>query len=324
MTYSKTLQGRFVATGYPAATMLFVSLLLWVLGYLLCIGTASTMLSVLGLDFIGDTFARLLSMLSFVCTALVLNHLYLFERRVAYLPHLFLWLVSVQLFLQPDCLVAMALLLFMLSVAQLLSCSQECGQEKSIYAAFAILSFSSLFLLQFLYILPLFFVYLLVAKIFVARNFFAALLGVVTPYWLLLGLNFVFPSLSSLLMPLEVGLLNILAPADMCYSMQEWVTLGTELLVWGVAAMAFFVSSFPAKPLLRRRMLFLLVVYIYLYILNFILPQDYSLLLAWRLPCTAVMAAYVFSMRVTRLSNIYFITLNILWLLTASLCLWIV
>lgn len=304
--------------------MLFVSLLLWVIGYLLHVDAGSTIMSTLGFDFVGDTFARLLSMLSFVGTALVLNHLYLFEQRVAYLPHLFLWLVSVQLFLQPDCLAAMALLLFMLSVAQLLSCCQESGQEKSVYAAFAILSFSSLFLLQFLYLLPLFFVYLLIAKIFMVRNFFAALLGVVTPFWLLFGVIFVFPSLSSLLMPLKFGLLNMLAPVDMAFSLQEWITLGTELLVWVVAAVVFFVSSFPAKPLLRRRMLFLLVVNIYLYILNFILPQDYSLLLAWRLPCTAVMAAYVFSMRVTRLSNIYFITLNILWLLTASLCLWIV
>ncbi len=304
--------------------MLFVSLFLWVAGFLFSVGSSSAMLNSLGLNFVGETFARILSLLSYVCAALVLNHLYLFERRVSYLPHIFLWLVSIHVFLQPDYAVSLSLLFLLLSVAQLLSCIQERGQERAVYAAFAILSFSSLFLLQFIYLLPLFFVYLWIAKIFCARNFFAALLGAVTPYWFLFGAIFVFPSLAGLLIPVRFGLLRMFAYTDIVFSPQVCVTLLVELLVMIVALVVFFVSSLPAKPLLRRRMIFLFLVNACLLLLSFVVPQEYSLLLAWRMPGIAIMATYVFSMRVTRLSNIYFIVLNILWLIIAALCLWII
>lgn len=304
--------------------MLFVSLFLWVTGYIFSIGCSSAMLNSLGLNFVGDAFARALSLLSYVCVALVLNHLYLFERRVPYMPHIFLWLVSIHVFLQPDYVVSLSLLILLLSLAQLLSCTQERGQERAVYAAFATLSFSSLFLLQFVYLIPLFFAYLWIAKILCVRNFFAALLGVVTPYWLLLGIVFVFPSLSGLLIPVKFGLLKMFVCTDMAFSLQAWVTLLVEIFVMLVALVVFFASSIPAKPLLRRRMLFLFLVNGCLFLLSFVVPQDYSLLLAWRLPGVAIMATYVFSMRVTRLSNIYFIVINILWLIIAALCLWII
>ena len=324
MTYNNTLQGRFVATGYPAAAMLFVSLLLWVAGYLFSIGSGFTLLDSIGLNFIDELFARALSLLACVCAALVLHNLYLFERRVPYLFSLFLWLLSVHLFLQPDYVIAVALLLFLLAVAQLISCCQETGQERAVFVAFAILSFSSLFLLQFVYLLPLFIAYLWVGNIFSVKRLFAALLGTVTPYWLLLGSLFVVPSLDGFLIPLKIGLLNITTPAVIDFALQQWLTLAMEILVLLVTLFVFFSSALPAKPLLRRRLLYMLIIDIYLLLLSFVVPQDYKLLLAWRLPTIAVMAAYVFSMNITRLSNIYFITLNIMWLAIAAACLWII
>ena len=322
MTYNNTLQGRFVAAGYPAVAMLFASLLLWVAGYLFSLGGDCAILASLGLDFIGDALSRVVSLLSYVCAAFLLGHIYIFERRVPFLLHIFLWLVSVQMFLHPDIIVAAALLFFLIAVAQLLSCSMCEGQEQSLYCAFAILSFSSLFLLQFAYLLPLFIAYLWVGNIFSIKNLFAALLGVTTPYWLLFGTLFVFPSLDALLIPLKLGVLNILTPAAISFSLQEWVTLAMELLVLVVAVSTFFASSLPAKPLLRRRLVFLFVLNAFLLIMPFVVPQDYALLLAWSLPIDAVMVAYVLSIKLTRLSNIYFIVLNILWLVIALLCLW--
>lgn len=322
MTYNNTLQGRFVAAGYPAAAMLFASLVLWVAGYLLSLGNGSTILASLGLDFIGDAVSRSMSLLSYVCAAFLLGHIYIFERRVPFLLHIFLWLVSVQMLLHPDFVIAAALLFFLIAVAQLLSCSMSEGQEQSVYGAFAILSFSSLFLLQFAYLLPLFLAYLWIGNIFSVKNLFAALLGVATPYWLLFGALFVFPSLDALMIPLKLGVLNISTPAAISFSLQEWVTLAIELLTLVVAVSTFFVSSLPAKPLLRRRLLFLFVLNAFLLFMPFVVPQDYALLLVWRLPVDAVLVAYVLSMKVTRLSNIYFIVLNILWLVIAALCIW--
>lgn len=322
MTYNNTLQGRFVTAGYPVVAMLFVSLLLWIVGYLFSLGSSSAILETLGLNFIGDAFARIFSLLSYVCVALLLTHIYLFERRLPFLMPLFMWLASVQFLLHADYLIALSLLFFLLAVAQLLSCSQNKGQERGIYAAFAILSFSSLFLFQFTYIIPLFFIYLWIADIFNLKNLFAAILGVVTPYWLLFGTLYVIPSLGEILIPLKYGVLNMLSPATLDLSPHEWITLAVEFIVWGVALFTFFASSLPAKQLLRRRLLFIFIVNIYLQIVSFVLPQDYMLLLAWRLPGLAIMSAYVFSMKVTRLSNIYFIAINTVWLAIAALCLW--
>lgn len=324
MTYKNTLQGRFVATGFPAAAMLFVSLLLWGVGCFFSVGSSSTILNSLGLNFIGDVGARLFSLLAYACVALVLGNLYLFERRVSFLPHIFLWLTAVLLFLQPDYLIALSLLFFVISVAQLFSCSRESEPHRGVCVAFAILSFSSLFLLQFAYLIPLFFFYLWLSNILVWRTFFAALIGFVTPLWLLFGVLFVFPSLDGFLIPLRLGLLNAAAPATVVFSVQSWAILAMELLVMLVAVAQFFISSLPAKPLLRHRLLFVIVVNVFLLLLSFVQPQDYSLLLAWRLPGLAIMASYIFSGRITRLSNIYFILLNIMWLVIAAMCLWII
>lgn len=301
-----------------------MSFLLWITGYILSVGDDSTISAALGLDFIGDTVSRVVSLLSYIGAALILNHISLFEYRVPYLPHIFLWLASVQMFLQTDCLVAFSLLLFLLAVVQLISCCQPHSQEKTIYGAFAILSFSSLFFLQFAYLLPLFFLYLWVGNVFSIKNLFAALLGVITPYWLLFGTLFVAPSLEGLLLPLKSGVSNLLSSASFSFSLQSWVTLATEILILFVAVSLFFISSLPAKPLLRRRMILVFILNAYLLLLSFFIPQDYIQFLAWRIPGDAIMAVYVFSTKITRLSNIYFITLNILWLLTAVLCLWII
>ena len=99
MTYRNSLQGRFVATGYPVAGMLFVSIFLWIVGVVLGSYGYST-LSVFGQ--VSDAVGRVLSFAAYGIVALVLNNIYLFERRVAWLPLVFFWLTAVQPLVQSD------------------------------------------------------------------------------------------------------------------------------------------------------------------------------------------------------------------------------
>ena len=324
MTYNKSLQGRFVGSVTPVVVMFAASLVLWITGAVLGTGSATpTLLSLAGVNFVGDFFARFLSLLAFLSVALVLNHLYLFERRVHWLSPLFMWLSAVCMFVHIDYLSSISALFLVLSIAQLLSCVQDTGQERSIYGAFALLSFSSLFLLQFLYLLPLFVAYLFIARISRVKNLLAALLGAVTPWWLLLGSVYVFPSLDMFLMPARICCENITMDATITYTALPLVIVGMELLAMVVAVACFVVSSLPAKPLLRHRLLFVMLLNTYLLLLSFALPQDYMMFMVWRLPCLAILISYTFSMRITKLSNFYFVVLNIVWLFIAGLCLWI-
>ena len=324
MTYKNSLQGRFVGSVTLVIVMFVASLLLWGAGALLGICSATpTLLSAAGFDYVGDFVARFLSLLALLSAALVLNHIHLFERRVHWLSPLFIWVASVLMFIHVDYISSLSVLLLVLSLAQLFTCVQETGQERAIFGAFAVLSFSSLFLLQFICLLPLFVLYLFMARVSRARNLLAALLGAVTPWWLLLGLYYVFPSLEILLLPARVCYEILITAASLSFSLPLLVVTGMELLVMVVAVGCFAVSSSPAKPLLRRRLLFIMLLNIYLMVLSFLLPQDYLLLLMWRLPGVAVMLSYTLSMRVTRISNLYFIFLNIVWLSIAIICLWI-
>ncbi len=304
--------------------MFVASLLLWGIGALWGVSSSTpTFLSALGINFASDVVARLFSFLSLVAVALLLNHLYLFERRIHWLSSVFLWLSSVMMFVHVDYLSCFSSLLLMMAMSQLLSCVHESGQERALFGAFAFLSFSSLFLLQFAYVLPLFVAYIFIARISNVRNVLSALLGVVTPYWLLFGLVYAFPSLGPLLVPLKICYANMVSGAGLSLSPLLYLVLAVEGLIYVVAVCNFATSLFPAKPLLRRRLLFIIILNIYLFAISFFVPQDFVMLFVWRLPGVALLASYAFAMKITKLSNIYFITLNILWLATATLCLWI-
>ena len=323
MTYNKTLLGRFVATGYPVATMLFVSFLLWVAGALRGVGCAETLASAAGISFAGDTVARILSLVAFLATALVLNHIYIFERRVPFLMPLFLWFAAAFVFLHADYVASLSLVPFILTVAQLFYSCGEQGDVRSLFGAFAMLSFASLFLLQFAFLLLPLLLFVALSRGNGAREFFVAILGVAAPFWLLFGTVFVFPQLDWLLLPLKIGWVNLVTPATITLSQPMYAVLAVEVLVWVMAVCFFFTSSSLAKPLLRRRLLFVILLNLFLWLLSWVVQQDFFLLLAWRLPGTAIMASYVFAAKVTRLTNIYFIVLNVLLIIISACCLWI-
>ena len=323
MTCNKTLLGHFVATGYPAATMLFVSFLLWLAGALRGVGCAETLASAAGLSFVGDIVARILSLVAFLATAFVLNHIYIFERRVPFLVPLFLWFAAAFMFLHADYVASLSLIPFILTVAQLFYSCGEQGGVRPLFGAFAMLSFASLFLLQFAFLLLPLLLFVLFSRGNGVREFFVALLGVAAPYWLLFGAVYIFPQLDWLLLPLRIGWISLVTPAAITLSPLMCAVLAVEVLVWVVAVCFFFTSSSPAKPLLRRRLLFVILLNLFMWLLAWVLPQDFFLLLAWRLPGAAIMASYVFAIKVTRLANIYFIVLNTLLIFIAACCLWI-
>ena len=320
MTYRNSLQGRFVATGYPAAGMAFVSIILWAAAALFAIDGYNPLPGILPLGFWSS---RLLSLVLYVLAALLLGQLYVLERRAQWLPSLFMWFTAVFMFVQPCYTVALSVLLLLLSVAQLLSCVADKGQERAVFGAFAMLSFSSLLCVQSVLLLPMFFAYMFISRVTGWRNFMAALLGVATPWWLLLGTVYMFPSLSVMLQPLSSSGEALVSFTGFSCPPVFYAWVAVEFVVWAVATYIFASSFYPAKTLLRRRFLFFILLNVYLMLLTFAVPHNFLLFLVWRMPGLAIMASYIFAMKVTKLSNIFFISLNAVWLLIAFVCLWI-
>lgn len=314
MTYSKSLQGRFVATGYPAVGVLFVSAFLWILGAVLGDGECGTLSSLV---------VRSLSLAAYCGVALLLGGLYLFERRVHYLPAVFLWLTALFPFMQTAWLPALSLLLLVLAVARLFACGGECGHERTLFGAFALLSLAMFLCVQSAFLLPLFVAYMFISRATGARNFVAALLGVLAPFWLLGGVVWLFPSFEVIFLPLKASIEALDAfPASPTPTV-FYALLAVEVLVWAVALYIYIALSYPAKQLLRRRLLFVLLLNLFMMLLSLVFAGDSLLFLVWRAPWVAVLASYAFSLKVTRLTNFYFVSLNAAWLLIAFICLWI-
>ncbi len=299
--------------------MLLVSLFLWIAGALCGDGCESTFLNLSPLCGWG---ARAVALFAYAVAALLLNGVYLFERRVSWLVSLFMWLTAVVSPLQSDCAVALSLLPFILSVRCLFACILDKGQEREVFGAFAMLSFSSLLVVQFAFLLPLFVAFLFISRVTGVRVLVSAVLGVLAPCWLLAGAVFVCPSLDILWLPAQLSWRSLAEFPGVQFLLFFYVVMAMELLVWVVATYVYVSSFYPARPLLRRRLLFFILLNGYLMLLSFALPHNYLLFLAWRLPGVAVMASYIFSMKITRLSNAYFVLLNIVWLLIAFVCLW--
>lgn len=66
-----------------------------------------------------------------------------------------------------------------------------------------------------------------------------------------------------------------------------------ELLVL-LPSIALFVSSpIPSKPLLRRRIVFIILLDVYLMLLSWLSEENFVLFYAWRLPAVAISASYL-------------------------------
>ena len=299
--------------------MAFVSLLLWGVSALLGVGDYNLLPDVLGLGYWGS---RLLSLFLYAAVAFMLGSLYILERRAQWLPALFLWLSAVFMVVQPCYATALSLLLLLLSLMRLFQCVADKGQECTLFGAFALLSFSSLLFVQFAFLLPLFIAYMSISRIARGRNFLAAFLGVVTPYWLLFGAVYAFPSAGVLLLPFKASLAQTAFFVGGEYALSFYVWLAIEVAVWLVATYVYVSSFYPAKPLLRRRFLLIILLNAYLMLLSFAIPHNFLLFLVWRMPGVAIMSSYLFAMKVTRLSNICFILLNAAWLSITFICLW--
>ncbi len=318
MIYNKSLQGRFVSGKYTPAAVLLLAFAVW-----LCeISFAQRVpVSLPGFPVMlsHGIWSVLLSFLLCVAVVAVLRTNDFFERRVRLLPAMFVWLVVLLPVSNSSAVDMLSLLLLCISVTMLMASSQSASAERALFSTFAVLGTSSMMLPHFLLLLPLFLLYIGCSKSSGVRHFLAALLGFATPLWLLFGTLYVFPQWGILLCPFAVGLENLLLLQMPQFNWGYLLSALAELLLFLPAAVMFSSSSLPSKPLLRRKMQFIFLLNAYLFLLSPFAGVCNELFLLWRIPGLAVMSSYLFSFKFTKLTNILFVLLNLLWLAIAVL-----
>lgn len=318
MTYSRSLQGRFATGKYTPLALLLSAAVLWGVALFFM----PPLSHVLQIE-MGKLPAIILSILCYAAVALMLNTTHLYERRISWLAPLYIFLTALAVPYHNNASFAVTVLLFFFLVRVLMACHPGEGAEGSLFSAFALLCIFSFLLPQFVYLLPLFVIYMLITGVTGVRKWLSAMLGMAMPFWFLYGILYVWPELAEYVPSYAMAAKELafpelarITPVRILYTVAE---LGVML-----PAMVFFAgSSVPGKPYLRKRLMFIMLVNACLLLFSWLSEPNFSLLFVWRLPGIAIMATYLFSSRITRLSNIYFIVLVLFWFTVAVLDIWL-
>ena len=107
------------------------------------------------------------------------------------------------------------------------------------------------------------------------------------------------------------------------FSLLNLLLLVFVLAVLLPAIYVFVGSASPSKPLLRRRLSFIIVANIYLLLLSGIIGGGAGFFYVCQLPFVAILASYLFAMKETKLSNVYFVLVNAMMLAIATHTLWL-
>ena len=268
-------------------------------------------------------FTKILSVLIYAVAAFVMSLQNFFENRVRWMAMVFIWLVAISVFPLDNCWVALSVLLYVVSFSVLLLSQNAAAFVQVIYTAFAIVGFASLLTPLFLYLIPPFLLFSFYTQVMGPRGLTAAILGIATPYWLLFGGEYVFPGLQCITEPFLSAVDNVFSFALPHLNLADILLLVISLTVLLSAVAIFFGRTSLAKPLLRRRISYLMWQNFYLILLACFVKQAWPALYSWSLPAQTVLLAFVFSGKPTKVSNICFVLTCIYMLAVAVYSLWV-
>ena len=322
MTYKSSLQGHFVSGRYTPITLLLLSLTVWGIGVFALPGTPITICEGVEPGVASPFLSNAVSLVCTVLCAFLLSPLHFSERRVHWLTALFLWIASLSLFTHTNVLWSVSAPISVLLLRMLFVCRPEVRVEGLLFAAFATLGFASLLMPQFLLLLPLGITYMSMMNVMGVKRIMAAILGLVTPLWLVYGTVYVYQPADVLLIPLNAGIHSLMSVSFAEPLPIRLLLTFADLAVLLPAVVLFAGSPVPGKPILRRRLEFLMLACVWLMLLSWLYGNDFGLFYVWRLPAIAILASYILTLKVNKATNVYFVFINLLWLAVAAFSIW--
>lgn len=273
--------------------------------------------------FMSGAVSRMLSVFIYILAALLLSRQTFFDRAVKWKGALYLWFVALSTFANGNATVAFAALLFLLSFVVLLFTQYATNTVGLLYTSFMLLGVLSFIVPHSLYFLPLYLLFCSMTNTLSVRGVAASLLGLLTPFWLVMGTAYVLPGVNVITESFLAALPAIFDVEFPSFSLPNMLQLIFELSVLLPAMFLFVGGTSPAKPLLRRRLSFITVAAVYLLLLCTILSGGAQFFYACQLPFVAILASYVLARKETKLLNIYFVILNVLMIAIATSPLWL-
>jgi hypothetical protein len=326
LIYRTSAQKRITDGRYTAAALFICSLIFWGAGALFDTSVEVKYVPAWALRWLADCNVYLLlvaSLLFSLLTAFLMASYVILERRVSWQLSMLMFVSAVAFNVQPDASAFISMLLPVVVTGLLFRCDVSDNVEHELYALFAITTTFAFFFPQIIILLPLLLLYPALCGKLSARSFFASLLGVATPLWVVAALIYLFPSLSSFVdYPSELFALFWQTPG-VALSPAMLLLLFAEFVVAFPAMMHFFVTGSIGRTYLRRRMIFCVVSNVVLWVAGWLCPELLKLFFVWRLPVYSLLSAYVFSALPIKLSNVYIILSLLLWAASIVIGIWI-
>lgn len=221
----------------------------------------------------------------------------------------------------PAGMVALAVTTFYLLLFQTY---QDKGAMGMIFYAYAMLGIGSIFWVQLLWLVPVFWI-LMATNIlaFSGRTFFASILGLVLPYWFLSGYYFLTGQIAMLGAHfadiLNVGPLFALKLLDL----HHFVTIGFVFLLGILGIVHFLRNSYKDKIRIRMYYEAFIVVELVLMAAIIVFPKMADPIMALLITTTAPLIGHFLALTHTKLTNItFFVILAIVAALTLyNICL---
>ena len=322
MTCKRTLHSRF-ASGRFTPVLLFTFSLLLMLSAFWYPASAVPVTLPAEPSFMGGLASRLLSTLFYAVSAILISGQTFFDRRVRWVGAFYMWMVAVLPFVNGNSTLALSSLLSVLAFVILFACQYKVNSMGLIYASFLVLGFQ-LFVTPFaIFLIPLYWAFCLYANISSPRGFVASLLGLATPFWLLLGTEYVLSDCNVLSNYISDGLSGTFRVSGNGSPTLFLILLGFALLLLLPSIVTFMGSVSPAKPLLRRRLSFIMMADAYLLLLCCLWGDGVFVFYSCSLFCQSVIASYIFSVKETKLIGVYFLFVNLIMVAIATQALWL-
>ncbi len=245
------------------------------------------------------------------------------ERRVPWQPCMMMFVAAIVFNVYPDASAFFTILFPVIIMGLLFRCDTSTDITRKLYTLFAVTTAFALLFPQFFIFLPILFLYPALSGKLSARSFFAALLGIATPLWTAGALIYLFPSFSLLLDSLKEFFIASWQMPHVTLSPAMLLTLIAEIAVALPAMIHFFVTASIGRTHLRRRMIFCIILNVFLWLTGWLQPELLALFLVWRLPIYSLLSAYFFSTLSPKISNIYIISSLFLWSASIIIKTWI-
>ena len=266
---------------------------------------------------------RFASLLFSLLASVLMASYAVLERRVAWQSCMMMLVASMAFNVQSDASAFFSMVLPVVVIGLLFRCDTLNDVVHTLYTLFLVATALALIFPQLLIMLPLLLLYPAFSGKLSAKAFLAALLGFATPLWIVVALVYLFPSLSPLIDSPREAVAALWQIPRVALSPAKMVLFVAEFVVALPAMIHFFVTASIGRTHLRRRMIFCIVLDVVLWLAGWLRPELLVFFFVWRLPIYSLLSAYFFSVLPPKMSNVYFISSLLLWLVADIVGIWI-